>query len=723
MANSEHLTILKQGVEVWNRWREDNPQIKPDLRGAKLRDQHLEEGNFSRTDIRGTDFTNAQLEKANFTGATAGLQKRWATLWVICSLLLAEISGFFSIFIGLCVLFLFDSDSSYQIVGWVVLIMLVIFLILMFRQGIVAGALAGAVAVPETIAIAVAVALALTGAVPEALAVAVAGAALVAVAGALAIAVLVAVAVVVAVAGVGAVVVAVAGVGAVVVAGAGAFLLSGVITGTLAIAGAGAALVALAITFAYIGWRAMKGDARDAWMRNLVVAFAAIGGTSFRGTNLTEANFTDATLRNSDFRKAILIRTYWKNAQKLDLARPGKTYLKTPEVQQWLIGKGKDKNFDRLDLRGINFQGYNLTEASFIGADISEASLQDADLSRAKLVQAQVDKTDFTGATLTGAYIEDWGITADTIFRGVICDYAFMRLPPEKRPDSLKLPPEESLDPNARRKPDDWNKNFEEGEFEDFIVPLIQTLDLYHNQAVDPRLVAISFKDLQQAHPEAELELISMEKKGKNRDKLHLKVATSPQADLSALHAEYFVDLDYLKSLSPETQQALLIERGATLQMVLAEGSKITVNNSQNQKNNNMEGNNYSITGDNNQAVQGTNNQVTQQSRVYTNAREEITQAKVIELLAELEQKILSSELSEETKNKTLNRLSTVADDVKKEKPDKKLAAGNLKRVTETLSEASKTTEEAKKLWNNIQPILEIVGKWLGVGIKFLTGM
>jgi Pentapeptide repeats (8 copies) len=180
-----------------------------------------------------------------------------------------------------------------------------------------------------------------------------------------------------------------------------------------------------------------------------------------------------------------------------------------------------------------NLRGAKLKGKALEGFDFSGANIRSTDFTNAQLQEAN-----FTGATLTGAYIEDWGITADTIFNGVICDYVFMRLPPEKRPDWLKLPPEESLDENPRRKPDDWNKNFEEGEFEDFIVPLIQTLDLYHNQAFDPRLVAISFKDLQQAHPEAELELISMEKKGKNRDKLYLKVATSPQADLSTLHAD-----------------------------------------------------------------------------------------------------------------------------------------------------------------------------------------
>jgi len=29
MANEEHLEILDQGVEVWNKWRKENPDVKP----------------------------------------------------------------------------------------------------------------------------------------------------------------------------------------------------------------------------------------------------------------------------------------------------------------------------------------------------------------------------------------------------------------------------------------------------------------------------------------------------------------------------------------------------------------------------------------------------------------------------------------------------------------------------------------------------------------------
>jgi len=36
MANQEHLDILKQGLEVWNQWREENADIRPDLSDAEL---------------------------------------------------------------------------------------------------------------------------------------------------------------------------------------------------------------------------------------------------------------------------------------------------------------------------------------------------------------------------------------------------------------------------------------------------------------------------------------------------------------------------------------------------------------------------------------------------------------------------------------------------------------------------------------------------------------
>ena len=50
MANDEHLKILKQGTVVWNKWRESNPEIIPEL---------------EKVNIRRADLSYADLSKAN----------------------------------------------------------------------------------------------------------------------------------------------------------------------------------------------------------------------------------------------------------------------------------------------------------------------------------------------------------------------------------------------------------------------------------------------------------------------------------------------------------------------------------------------------------------------------------------------------------------------------------------------------------------------------------
>jgi hypothetical protein len=59
MANPEHLAKLKEGVEAWNKWRKDNPEIKRDLTEIDLR----------KADLGYASLTGAGLERANFTGA------------------------------------------------------------------------------------------------------------------------------------------------------------------------------------------------------------------------------------------------------------------------------------------------------------------------------------------------------------------------------------------------------------------------------------------------------------------------------------------------------------------------------------------------------------------------------------------------------------------------------------------------------------------------------
>jgi len=77
MANKEHLAILKQGVEVWNRWREENSHIRPDLSGVRLSRAKLSGANLSGANLSSACLWGAHLERAHLERA----QLLRAELW------------------------------------------------------------------------------------------------------------------------------------------------------------------------------------------------------------------------------------------------------------------------------------------------------------------------------------------------------------------------------------------------------------------------------------------------------------------------------------------------------------------------------------------------------------------------------------------------------------------------------------------------------------------
>jgi hypothetical protein len=69
MANEEHLKILEQGVATWDRWRQENPEIQPDLIKADLIEANLSGVNLSRANLRVAVLTWADLTWASLEGA------------------------------------------------------------------------------------------------------------------------------------------------------------------------------------------------------------------------------------------------------------------------------------------------------------------------------------------------------------------------------------------------------------------------------------------------------------------------------------------------------------------------------------------------------------------------------------------------------------------------------------------------------------------------------
>jgi hypothetical protein len=75
MANPEHLEILNLGVEAWNRWRRECPDVEPNLSG-----ENLYRTNGGRADFSGANFIGAKLIRANFGGALSGAKLYGADL-------------------------------------------------------------------------------------------------------------------------------------------------------------------------------------------------------------------------------------------------------------------------------------------------------------------------------------------------------------------------------------------------------------------------------------------------------------------------------------------------------------------------------------------------------------------------------------------------------------------------------------------------------------------
>jgi uncharacterized protein YjbI with pentapeptide repeats len=556
------------------------------LLGQSFRGQNLSGANFSHSDIRGTDFSGANLHCANFSHCRAGLPPRQRILILISSLLLSSIAG---LLIGTAIygslLTFISSNSLMHALGdaysqgaeWGGRITLVLFiafgLLSIYQKPIVSAVLGGIAALTSVIFVLLGIAgYKEFGSNSWAAAAALVGAFGLQTVGPVAIVTSKAVS------NKTGVLLSIASNASVAIATtflmdrqyhlldhnrlllADKILLAAVIT-------SGRILfpIATAILSAAIGHRIFVNKDKRPWLRRIVLSLASTGGTRFQNANLSDADFTKATLPNTNYEGANLTRTLWFHAHQLPLARIEKTYLADSQNQQLVTsGQGQGQNFDYMDLRGVNLQNANLAEASFIGTNLSEATLTGANLVRAKLVRTQLYRADLSNANLTGAYIQDWGISTNTMFDQVKCDYVYMRSP---TPD----------DPDPCRKPDNRNEIFKAGDFENFIAPIIKTLDLYSQQNVDPRNVAKSYKtidlfhhegidpgaaaialqQLAEQHPEAGIEVIALE--GRGPDQIRVQAIVSSRANRSELSAEYSENYRQLKALPHSDLQSLLI--------------------------------------------------------------------------------------------------------------------------------------------------------------------
>jgi len=76
VAVEKYLKIIRQGVAVWNDWREKNPLAREtDLSGANFREDNLKRVDFSEVNLRRADLSEANLKRANLYRANLSKAK------------------------------------------------------------------------------------------------------------------------------------------------------------------------------------------------------------------------------------------------------------------------------------------------------------------------------------------------------------------------------------------------------------------------------------------------------------------------------------------------------------------------------------------------------------------------------------------------------------------------------------------------------------------------
>ena len=69
MANREQLIILRQGSDIWNEWRQQNPSIEINLSYINLTGADLSYANFLYTNLTEANLSGANLSETDLTRA------------------------------------------------------------------------------------------------------------------------------------------------------------------------------------------------------------------------------------------------------------------------------------------------------------------------------------------------------------------------------------------------------------------------------------------------------------------------------------------------------------------------------------------------------------------------------------------------------------------------------------------------------------------------------
>ena len=70
MADSNHVSKVKEGAAAWNKWRKEEPDVMPDLGWANLNGLNLDGAVFAKSTLKLAFCKGCSLVSADFSGAS-----------------------------------------------------------------------------------------------------------------------------------------------------------------------------------------------------------------------------------------------------------------------------------------------------------------------------------------------------------------------------------------------------------------------------------------------------------------------------------------------------------------------------------------------------------------------------------------------------------------------------------------------------------------------------
>ncbi|OCQ95631.1 hypothetical protein BCD67_10445 [Oscillatoriales cyanobacterium USR001] len=301
--------------------------------------------------------------------------------------------------------------------------------------------------------------------------------------------------------------------------------------------------VILVLISAHIGKKTFAEDQKYDVLRQIAIFILCFGGPSFRGADLTNTNFSYATLKSADFSFAKIDRTLWYNSRQLNWAKLEETILNNPAVRDLLVTRnGHRKSYQEAILRGANLMDADLTYANLKNADLTNATLEAANLQWANLTQVQAIGADFNNAQMTGACgLGTWNIDNTTKLDWVDCEFVYLLEEPKPGTDDRERRPSSG--------------EFQVGEFTGLFQEVVDTVDLIFRDGLDWKAFTKSYQKVQVENEGTELEIQGIENKGDGV--VVVKVKVSSDANKGKIHGEFLQFYQEMLALAEKERQSL----------------------------------------------------------------------------------------------------------------------------------------------------------------------